>query len=82
MSKSRLVRGILVVLTFLAVFSGGVLIGQVRGYHRHMGAALDSLRSARHAIHEAMRDMPTRRSQAAMDHVERAIREVEMEVRR
>ena len=82
MSKSSFVRRILVVLAFLAVFSGGILTGQIRGYHRHMGFALDSLRSARQSIHEAMRDMPTPRSQRAMEHVDRAIREVEMEVRR
>jgi len=82
MSKSRFVRRMLVILAFLGVFSGGILIGQMRPYHRHMGNALESLRSARHQINEAIRDMPTRRSQAAMEHVERAIREVEIEVHR
>jgi hypothetical protein len=82
MSQSRFVRRVLFILVFLGVFSGGILIGQMRPYQRHMGDALESLRSARHSIGEAIRDMPTRHSQAAMEHVERAIREVEVEVHR
>ncbi len=82
MQKSKLVRGLLVILAFLGVFSGGVLIGQVRGYQRHMANALDALRSARMSINQAMRDMPTPRSQRAMDHVEIAIREVQAELHR
>jgi hypothetical protein len=81
MSKSRFIRGVLLLLAFFGVFSGGILIGQIRGYHRHLANALESLRSARTSIQEAMRDIPTPRSQRALEHVDLAIREVETELR-
>ncbi|MGA2990216.1 MAG: hypothetical protein ABSD88_07045 [Candidatus Korobacteraceae bacterium] len=80
MSKSRFIRGVLIILAFLGVFSGGLLIGQIRGYHRHLENALDALQSARTSIHEARRDMPVPRLQVALEHVEIAIREVRAEL--
>ncbi len=75
--KPSLIRGVLIILAFFGVLSGGVLIGQEHGYRRHMGAALDSLRSAQHSIHEAMRDRGGRHPQMALEHIERAIHEVQ-----
>jgi hypothetical protein len=75
--RMRLLRTVLFIFAFFGVLGGGMLIGQMRGHMRHMENALDSLRSARHSIGEAMRDRPTPSSRAAMDHIDRAIRDVQ-----
>jgi hypothetical protein len=79
--KSRLIRSIITILAFFAVLSGGVLIGQVHGYRRHMSVAMESLRSAQHSVHEAIRDGGGRHSRMALEHIEIAIREVQEDLR-
>jgi hypothetical protein len=81
LERSRLIRTILTILTFFAVLSGGVLIGQVHGYRRHMSVAMESLRTAQHSVHDAIRDGGGRHSRMALEHIEIAIREVQEDLR-